>query len=132
MFLMLSRIVEDKKARKPCWVINKCPSSRRKQCPTWEFRAGKLCWLISGTICEGVVQKNWNEKMKICRSCEVLTSLIAKPRKKAAAKEKMMKTASETIMAVLMNSKGDVDVQTLKDKTGQDFKAKSYTMRFSY
>jgi hypothetical protein len=46
------------------------------QCPAWEFQAGKLCWFINGTICEGEVQQNWQEKMKICRECEVLKSLL--------------------------------------------------------
>jgi hypothetical protein len=117
MFFMISRMKENRIYRKPCWVIKKCPSSRKKQCPAWEFRAGKLCWHISGTICGGTVQKNWTEKMKICRSCEVLTSLIAKPGKKEVAKKKMTKTASETIMAVLRNSKENVDIETLKEKT---------------
>ena len=59
----------------PCWVIKKCPSELKKQCPAWEFQAGRLCWFINGTICEGTVQKNWQEKMKICRGCEVFYSL---------------------------------------------------------
>jgi hypothetical protein len=118
MFLLVSRVVENNKDRKPCWVLKKCPSSRKRQCPAWEFRAGKLCWNINGTICEGTVQQNWKEKMKICRSCEVLKSLIAKPAKKVAANKIMAKTAPETIMAVLRHSKGKVDIETLKEKTG--------------
>jgi hypothetical protein len=62
--------------RKSCWTIKKCPPKQKKQCPAWEFRSGKLCWFINGTICEGIAHKNWQEKIKICRSCEVLSSLL--------------------------------------------------------
>ncbi len=63
------------KSHKSCWAIKKCPVERKKRCPAWEFRVGQLCWFINGTICEGSVQRDWNEKMRICRSCEVLSSL---------------------------------------------------------
>jgi len=76
LFFLLSRMSGLNKGQKSCWVIKRCPSERKKQCPAWEFHAGKLCWFINGTICEGVVQKNWKEKMKICRTCEVLSSLL--------------------------------------------------------
>jgi len=118
MSFIISRIEENRKDRKPCWVIKKCPLSRKKQCPAWEFRAGKLCWLISGTICEGTVQQNWKEKMKICRSCEVLASLIAKPVKKAVLKKEKKKTAPETVLTVIKRSKKEVTIETLKEKTG--------------
>jgi len=61
---------------KACWNIKKCPPERRNECPAWEFRAGTLCWFINGTICEGEAQINWREKIKICRECEVLVSLL--------------------------------------------------------
>jgi len=76
LFFLRSRMSGLNKGQKSCWVIKKCPSELRKQCPAWEFHAGKLCWFINGTICEGTVQKNWQEKMKICRACEVLSSLL--------------------------------------------------------
>lgn len=76
VFFLLSRMKENEKNLKPCWVIKKCPMKVRKQCPAWEFQAGKLCWFINGTICECKARKNWQEKMKICRQCEVLKSLL--------------------------------------------------------
>jgi hypothetical protein len=54
----------------------KCSPGKKKQCPAWEFQSGKLCWFINGTICDGIVHKNWKEKIKICRSCAVLTSFL--------------------------------------------------------
>ncbi|HED01063.1 MAG TPA: XRE family transcriptional regulator [Proteobacteria bacterium] len=74
-FLVSSRMRGTDKSRE-CWITKKCPPERKKQCPAWEFRAGKLCWFINGTICGGAVQKDWHQKMKICRSCEVLISLV--------------------------------------------------------
>ena len=76
ILFLVSRLNENRKGRKSCWVVKKCPPERKKQCPAWEFQAGKLCWFISGTICDGTVHKNWKEKMKLCRSCEILKSLL--------------------------------------------------------
>lgn len=61
----------------PCWVIQKCPIDVRQNCPAWEFKSGHLCWFINGTVCEGKVQKNWLEKMKICRLCEVFRPILS-------------------------------------------------------
>ena len=76
IYFLISNMRNGQKARKSCWVIKKCPPKQKKQCPAWEFRVGKLCWFINGTICEGVVHQNWKEKMKICRSCEVFLSIL--------------------------------------------------------
>ena len=76
IFFLVSRMRRGKKGQRQCWVIKKCPPELKKQCPAWEFQAGKLCWFINGTICEGSVQMDWKEKMKICRTCEVLISLM--------------------------------------------------------
>jgi len=76
LYLLVSRKNMAEKKQKPCWIIKKCPSKRKKLCPAWEFQAGTLCWFINGTVCEGVVHKNWKEKMVVCRSCEVWDALI--------------------------------------------------------
>ncbi len=55
---------------KPCWTINKCNDNQKKNCPAWEFRAGTLCWFINGTICSGIVHKDWREKIEICKRCK--------------------------------------------------------------
>ena len=65
-----------KGTKKTCWGIRKCPMETRRNCPAWEFQAGHLCWFINGTICQGEVQENWHEKMKMCRQCEVLRSIF--------------------------------------------------------
>lgn len=76
LYLLVSLKIAADKKQKPCWVIKNCPFHRKKQCPAWEFQSGNLCWFINGTICEGTVQKNWKDKMNICRSCDVWDSLI--------------------------------------------------------
>jgi hypothetical protein len=76
MFFLISALQGKYKGKKPCWVIKNCPADRKKMCPAWEFKTGNLCWFINGTICEGGVQQDWKEKMKICRSCEVFRSLV--------------------------------------------------------
>ncbi|MCP3955697.1 MAG: helix-turn-helix transcriptional regulator [Desulfobacterales bacterium] len=77
MLFLLSRSYGGQQKRKPCWTVMKCPPDRKKQCPAWEFKAGKECWFISGTICEGEAKETWEEKLKICRSCEVLMPLLS-------------------------------------------------------
>ena len=76
MFFLLSRMDGNQNGRKPCWVIKKCSPENKEKCPAWEFQAGDLCWFINGTICCGDACKDWNDKMKCCRSCEVLKSFL--------------------------------------------------------
>lgn len=77
LLFLVSHIRKDHKKLKPCWVIKKCPPEVKTECPAWEFEAGTLCWFINGTICcGGEVQENWDLKMKMCRTCEVLSSWL--------------------------------------------------------
>ncbi len=76
IYFLISRTKKAKTSTKNCWVIKKCPTDQKKKCPAWEYHAGKLCWFISGTICAGEDQRNWREKMKICRECEVLQAVL--------------------------------------------------------
>lgn len=74
VFFLLSRQQQkNSPSPLPCWKIKECPPERREECPAWEFQLGDLCWFINGTICECKAQKNWKEKMLICRECEVFT-----------------------------------------------------------
>jgi hypothetical protein len=76
VFFLVSRLSRKEKGTKPCWKVKKCSATQKARCPAWEFGAGDFCWLINGTICDGTAQKNWNEKMKICRSCEVFSYIL--------------------------------------------------------
>jgi hypothetical protein len=73
-FLAVNQRNGGQSKRKDCWVVKKC--EHKKECPAWEFQAGHLCWFLSGTLCECAADKDWKEKMAICRNCEVLTSLL--------------------------------------------------------
>ena len=75
LFLLATNEAINKKS-KPCWVIKKCPTDIRQSCPAWQLQAGQLCWFINGTICQGKVQKDWCEKMKICRKCRVFKLMV--------------------------------------------------------
>jgi DNA-binding XRE family transcriptional regulator len=76
MIFLLSRMDGYPKDRKSCWTIKKCPPNIKKQCPAWEFKAGELCWFVNGNICCGDATADWKEKIKVCRSCEVLKSFL--------------------------------------------------------
>ena len=76
VYFLISKSNSKNKKQKFCWDIKKCSPEQKNQCPAWEFQSGDLCWFINGTICDGVVQNNWQDKMKICRSCKVLTDLL--------------------------------------------------------
>jgi len=76
IYFLVSRLNSKRKRQKPCWDIKKCSTERKTQCPAWEFRTGDLCWFINGTICDGGVQNNWKDKMKICRTCGVLSNML--------------------------------------------------------
>jgi transcriptional regulator with XRE-family HTH domain len=75
LFLVCTKTGIDKE-KVPCWVIKNCTAKCKRQCPAWELQAGEFCWFINGTICEGIVHKDWNEKIKICRRCEVFATLL--------------------------------------------------------
>ena len=76
LFFLLARARAKDNNMKACWTVKKCPTAQKKQCPAWEFQAGKLCWFVNGTICCGTSQASWKEKIKICRACEVLAPLL--------------------------------------------------------
>jgi hypothetical protein len=77
VLFLLSHFQDLKQRVRPCWLIKGCAPERRRRCPAWEFRCGHLCWFICGTICQGLAHKNWKEKIKICRECEVFSPLFA-------------------------------------------------------
>jgi len=73
---LLTAVKSQKKKKRTCWRIKKCPIEMRRNCPAWEFQLGHLCWFINGTICHGEVQESWQEKMELCKQCEVFKPLI--------------------------------------------------------
>jgi hypothetical protein len=76
MYFLVSRKQKSANGNKPCWKIKNCSPERKRQCPAWEFKSGNLCWFINGTICDGEIHRNWNDKMKVCRTCDVFTGMF--------------------------------------------------------
>lgn len=75
LFFLLSRKIGKVQTAANCWEIRKCPEEKRSQCPAWEFESGKFCWFINGTICDNTVHKTWEEKIRVCKKCEVLKKI---------------------------------------------------------
>ncbi len=73
--LLLSMKEGGGKKRPPCWKIKKCSEKLRQTCPAWEFQVGELCWFINGTLCTGKPMDTWEEKMGVCRKCEVFNAM---------------------------------------------------------
>ncbi len=82
--------------KRPCWSVKKCPDESRRRCPVWEFGAGKICWFINGSLCRGKAAKSWEEKSKVCRTCEVFQSVFDLSQhfsgKKAGARTELAKS----------------------------------------
>ena len=76
MLFLVTRKKNETETISECWDIIDCPDHVKKRCPAWEFKAGKLCWYINGTICTGEPHKTWREKMENCRSCKALSPLL--------------------------------------------------------
>jgi len=76
ILFLLAMQRDQQTSNKPCWVIQKCPIEKRRNCPAWEFQSGDLCWFINGTICQGEVQTSWHSKMEMCRQCKMFQSLL--------------------------------------------------------
>jgi transcriptional regulator with XRE-family HTH domain len=74
LFLMAMRKAADT-ASAPCWEARGCPPEWREHCAAWEYRAGRFCWFINGTFCQGKPQENWKKKIILCRQCKVFQSI---------------------------------------------------------
>jgi len=59
-----------------CWEVKNCPDEWRDNCIVWEFQIRHFCWFLNGTFCQGRRHKSWDEKIQICRECEVYRSML--------------------------------------------------------
>ena len=75
LFLLFLKRPVDEKAM-PCWETLNCSLEWRIHCSAWEYDAPYLCWFINGTFCHGKYQDSWQEKVKLCRQCEVFQLMI--------------------------------------------------------
>jgi len=76
LLLLVSRKIQGEE-RNSCWNIRQCPVERKLNCPAWEFKSDDMCCFINGTICNGKAYETWEQKMKVCRDCEVLQEAFA-------------------------------------------------------
>lgn len=53
-----------------CWEFKKCGKDKSKDCPAVTKNAGKVCWMVSGTVCNDAKQGNFLEKADYCRKCD--------------------------------------------------------------
>lgn len=75
ILFLLSQKMHQQQPRKNCWEMKRCPERKRKRCPAWEFDAGQLCWFINGTICDSTTKTTWQEKITVCRKCQVMKGI---------------------------------------------------------
>ncbi len=58
-----------------CWEFTKCGRDRTGGCPAYP-RAGRVCYLVAGTMCAGKVQGIYAMKIGQCRECEFYRMLM--------------------------------------------------------
>jgi len=76
MLLLLTLKTYENRSIKSCWDILNCPSEWRNNCIVWELKAGHFCWFLNGTFCQGKVQRKWEDKINLCRKCEVYRPVL--------------------------------------------------------
>ena len=59
-----------------CWEAMNCPEEWRRKCIVGELKIKHFCWFVNGTYCQGEYKKNWEEKIRLCKECEVFKSMF--------------------------------------------------------
>jgi DNA-binding transcriptional regulator YiaG len=63
-----------KDSLQPCWEQKLC--TVKEQCPSWEFQSGHLCWFLCGTLCDCTQDSSQQDKLEICKKCDIFTNLL--------------------------------------------------------
>lgn len=59
--------------RRPvCWKTNRCSLDVRSKCPTYLYKAGDYCWMLTGTLCRGENKQSPLAKLTQCQQCPVM------------------------------------------------------------
>ncbi len=53
-----------------CWEFKKCGRDKTGDCPAYTRRAGRVCWIVAGTMCDGEVQGTFAKKINACIKCD--------------------------------------------------------------
>ncbi len=68
LLFLMSRTSLPGKTELTCWKMKDC---KDVSCPAREYDTGDLCWFINGTWCAGLSHGSWDDKMNVCKNCEV-------------------------------------------------------------
>lgn len=77
LLLSLKQSVNTDRTLRPCWVIKRCPKDWRENCLVWRLQVPHYCWYINGTFCQGKTHHTWEEKIQICRECEIYQAMFS-------------------------------------------------------
>ena len=58
-----------------CWEFMKCGKDNTDECPAYP-KAGRICYLVAGTMCEGSVQGMYALKIHNCRECDFYKTIV--------------------------------------------------------
>lgn len=53
-----------------CWEFKKCGREITGDCAAVKKNAGRICWLVAGTMCGGEPQGSFAKKIRNCRLCD--------------------------------------------------------------
>ena len=53
-----------------CWDYYHCPRERQLVCPAFQQGAGRTCWNVAGTLCEGNGEGVNAKKLGTCSVCD--------------------------------------------------------------
>ncbi len=68
LLFLMSRASFSGKTEVKCWSLKDCQDA---SCPAREYDTGNLCWFVNGTWCAGLSHDSWDDKMNVCKECEV-------------------------------------------------------------
>ncbi len=63
------------KNRTNCWEFKKCGKDETSECPAFPT-AGRICYLVAGTMCGGKVQGMYALKIDNCRECDFYKAVV--------------------------------------------------------
>ena len=77
VLFLISRLPENRKLRKNCWTLMKCPAERRGTARPTSSKAAPSAGLSTAPSAPGRRRtKNWKSKMEMCRTCEVMKQIL--------------------------------------------------------
>ena len=76
MLLAFANLSKRNKELKACWEVIDCPEEWRQKCIVGELNIKHFCWFVNGTFCKGEYQKNWEDKISVCKKCKVFKTMF--------------------------------------------------------